>query len=270
MLKLADYVTQVYGHEHPTFALDGWQRDLCERLEKAFWCARAGIFASDLVVTCEGSRFEMPSGETIDRTEFERRKGQDFRVAVFSPPCHGRTLVLNGFLAWVQGVNSGALVGIESYSIHHSQRTGRIVRYLQGSVEHQRSFPNARPPVSPILSGLTDVTCGDVMIKDHRYRCTEDARQHAAECARELSYGGYECWRYAAQSDPIWCAQGLEDTLDWQLLPAERAAQQFLSPRFQLNHYARAVDAGVWAEQYQGRYRLRAAISSLVFLRGQK
>jgi hypothetical protein len=77
-ITLADYVTRIKG-----LTLDAWQADLCARLEKAFWLARADRFAFIEVNLGAGPAYKVaPSGFTINLDEFNAQKGKGAHTAI--------------------------------------------------------------------------------------------------------------------------------------------------------------------------------------------
>ena len=124
--------------------LDPWQRNLCARLEKAFWIAQANTFYfRERNYGMGKPYYEAPSGLKIDKTEFEKARGNGTRAAIHAPPRHGKSIIISQcYPAWILGYQPLHRFRLATYSVYRSAQFSLVVKQLLQSPEHQAFFPD--------------------------------------------------------------------------------------------------------------------------------
>src|SRR5215204_5136364 len=129
-VKLADYVEGVKPGVKP----DAWQLDLCARIERAFWCARAPVVEKlygdyrEVNTAKERPYVVTPSGFQIDSEEFKERRGRGTRDAIHAPPQFGKSIIISqAYPAWVLGYDPAHRFRLATYNISHSKAFSEVV-----------------------------------------------------------------------------------------------------------------------------------------------
>lgn len=203
-VTLAQYVVLIRSHADLPFALDEWQKDMCVRLEKAFWCASAAKFQttfSDVVV--DGKDFvEAPNGFLIPKEEFREKQGLGTKAAIHAPPQFGKSCIISVcHPAWILGFDPLHRFRLATYNIWHSQKFSKAIQQILRSREHKSTFPDPKghlpnrtrfvewstrarlelndAQASFIAMGLDSGFVGsgaDTLLQDDPYRSAEKAR----------------------------------------------------------------------------------------------
>jgi phage terminase large subunit-like protein len=137
---LAQYVATI-----KQFALDPWQIDLCNRLEKAFWLAQAQKFAFvDL-----GNYIEAPSGFLILREDFKAGAYKGGRVAIHAAPQFGKSIIISQcYPCWILGYDPIHRFRLATYNIFHSARFSVVIKHILASGEHKQFFPGSETAIA--------------------------------------------------------------------------------------------------------------------------
>ncbi len=127
--------------------LDAWQKDICRRLEEAFWVAQYHAFKdmfSAVPNTGAGIAYYIaPSGVKIEKARLDPERGQGTRAAIHAPPQFGKSIIISQcYPAWILGWDPLHRFRLATYNMLHSARFSVVVKHLMQSVEHQSLFPD--------------------------------------------------------------------------------------------------------------------------------
>lgn len=152
----------------PGVTLDVWQHDLCSRLEKAFWLARADFFKFKEVNIGAGLPYvEAPSGFRIDLTEFEEERGKGMRAAIHAPPQFGKSIIISQcYPAWILGYEPTHRFRLATYNISHSKAFSEVVLNIIRSPEHTAIFTDPAGHVPPRVSTVKWYTNARRLVND--------------------------------------------------------------------------------------------------------
>lgn len=139
-ITLSSYVRRI-----KSLTLDQWQENLCDRLEKAFWLARAPLFEfTEINIGSSLPYVIAPSGFKIDKSEFEARKGKGTRAAIHAMPQAGKSVIISqAYPAWILGYDPVHRFRLATYNIFHSARFSVVIKNILRSPEHKGVFPDA-------------------------------------------------------------------------------------------------------------------------------
>lgn len=206
-----DYVEATKG-----LKCDVWQVDLCERLEIAFWCSQADRFSIPLIDIGTGPGYYVaPSGQKIDKDEFEGNKGKGTHAAIHAFPQAGKSIIISqAYPAWILGYHPAHRFRLATYNETHSIRFSGAIRRTLLSPEHRALFPDpagfvplrakakewstaAREAVNDAQSsfialGLKTGLTGsgfDTLLMDDPYKSVEEA---LSEVVRESTWRFYD------------------------------------------------------------------------------
>lgn len=182
--------------------LDPWQLDLCARLERAFWLARAEFFTFKVVDIGAGPAYVVaPSGFKIDKGEFEQNRARGTRAAIHAPPQFGKSIIISqAYPAWILGYDPTHRFRLATYNISHSKAFSEVILNILRSPEHKAIFTdpaghvpervatvkwytNARRVVNDGQSSFTALglqsgfvgTGADTLLMDDPYKSIEEA-----------------------------------------------------------------------------------------------
>lgn len=138
-VPLAVYVSRV-----KRLSLDPWQKDLCVRLEKAFWLAQFAKFEFVTVDIGTGPAVVIaPSGLKINKAEFESKKGKGCRCAIHAPPQAGKSCIISqAYPGWIFGYDPIHRFRLATYNITHSKRFSGAIRRDMATPEYRSLFPS--------------------------------------------------------------------------------------------------------------------------------
>lgn len=137
-VPLAVYVSRV-----KRLLLDPWQKDLCVRLEKAFWLAQFAKFEFVTIDIGAGPAYVVaPSGLKINKAEFEAKKGKGARVCIAAPPQFGKSVIIShSYPAWILGYDPIHRFRLATFNITRSKRFSATVRRDMATPEYRQLFP---------------------------------------------------------------------------------------------------------------------------------
>lgn len=213
---LAAYVEGV----KPGVTLDVWQLDLCARIERDFWCARAPVIEKlygayrEVNIGAGRPYVVTPSGFRIDLAEYRERRGKGTRDAIHAPPQFGKSIIISqAYPAWILGYDPAHRFRLATYNISHSKAFSEVVLNILRGPEHARFFPGdesrvpdrcsavkwftaARRRVNDGQSSFTALglqsgfvgTGADTLLMDDPYKSIEEA---LSEVIREKSWRFY-------------------------------------------------------------------------------
>lgn len=248
---------------------DPWQRDLCHRLEKAFWLSRAPWLEQDYVEVNIGAGvpyMETPSGCQIPLKEYENNRGQGCHVAIHGPPQHGKSIVISqSYPAWILGFDPAHRFRLATYGINHSKAFSDVTVQLLRSDEHKQFFPDEGSRVPDRLNlikwstvarrdlkdgqssfsslGLQSGFVGtgfDTLLMDDPYKSDEEAM---SETVRD------KCWRfYTHTAHPRWEEHSNEFIMFHRYHQDDQGGRALATGEFDLWRYAAQADGDFYDE----------------------
>lgn len=128
---------------------DKWQKDMCVRLEKAFWLAQADKFEFVAIDIGAGPAYVVaPSGLKINKAEFESKRAKGSRVAIHAMPQAGKSIIISDvYAAWVFGYDPIHRFRLATYNVTHSKRFSGAIRRDMASPEYREMFPDSQSHV---------------------------------------------------------------------------------------------------------------------------
>lgn len=133
-ITLADYVRRIKNLD-----LDVWQEDLCDRLERVFWIARANQFTFDQ----DKKRIIAPNGFVLNKKDFDRDHDKGSRLCIAAPPQFGKSCIVSqAYPAWLLSYDPLHRFKLATYNTFHSARFSVVIKNILHSPEHKAIFPD--------------------------------------------------------------------------------------------------------------------------------
>lgn len=258
---------QVYVERAKRLVLDPWQKDLCNRLERAFWIAQAAKFEFRDIGT---GMVYAPNGFGIVAEDFYTRQNKGSHAAIHGPPQHGKSVIISmSYPAWILGYDPTHRFRLATYNENHSEKFSLVIRYLMRSPEHQAMFPdpvgwihplskkrsewstNARVAMNDGQSSFSALglrtgfvgTGFDTLLMDDPYKGIEEA---LSEVIRDSS------WRfYSDTAHPRWEEHANEFIMFHRYHQDDMGGRAIATGYFELWRYA-AVDDGPYVDSTTG------------------